>query len=108
MGFASGPGGMSMLAEGTIVLPDPAMVNVSGPVASLTAHGRPFMSRSEGNLTRYIVLLAEPPTVNGEALPASGRHDLDTIVLTGPGLMIRAEVPIVLTVERDAITIRLR
>jgi hypothetical protein len=106
MGFATGSGGMTFLAERHLVLPDPEVVDVTLPFAALTVRGRPFMSQS-GEMNLYTILLEARPSVNGAAL-AAGEHAFEKLDLTAEGLKLSVERPVSVVVRQRETIVRLR
>lgn len=107
MGFATGPRGMTFLAEGHLVLPDPKVVDVTLPFAALTVRGRPFMSRS-GATNFYTILLPSGPSVNGGGALAPGEHRFERLDLTAEGLKLSVERPVTVVVGEGETIVRIR
>jgi hypothetical protein len=103
MGFASGPGGMTLLGPAHLVLRDPRMVEVTLPFASLSVRGRPFMS--EGDKTsRYTILVPAGPSVNARVGLGAGEHRLDRLELTAAGVKLSVQRPVTVAVhERETV-----
>ncbi|HEX9946019.1 MAG TPA: hypothetical protein VGA98_00605 [Allosphingosinicella sp.] len=107
MGFSTGPGGMVLLGEAHLVLPDPEMLNMTFPSVSVTVKGLPFMS--EGNGTRrYTILLPSAPKVNGRSGLAAGDHALDRLTVTAGGLEMRVDRAASVVVREGETIIRVR
>lgn len=107
MGFSTGPGGMTFLAAGHLVLPDPQVVDVTLPFGALTVRGLPFMSQS-GETNLYTILLPAGPSVNGRAGLAPGEHRFDRLDLTAEGLKLSVERPVTVLVRERETIVRLR
>jgi hypothetical protein len=105
MGFASGPGGMTLLGEAHLVLPDPRMVQITLPFAALSVRERPFMSEG-GETSRYTVLVPAGPSVNGQVALPAGEHRFDRLELTAGGLKISVERPVTVVVGEGETVIR--
>jgi hypothetical protein len=107
MGFATGPGGMTLLGEAHLVIPDPRMAEVTLPFAALAVRGRPFMSEG-GETNRYTILLPAGPSVNGRIGLAAGDHGFDRLELTAEGLKISVERPVTVVVRERETIVRIR
>ncbi|HLL31784.1 MAG TPA: hypothetical protein VK403_12380 [Allosphingosinicella sp.] len=107
MGFATGPGGMTLLGEAHLVLPDPRMVDIKLANASLTVRGRPFMSESS-KTNRYTILIPSAPSVNGRSGLAAGEHELARLDLTADGLELKVERPVTVTVSPSETIVSIR
>jgi hypothetical protein len=105
MGFASGPGGMTLLAEDHLVLPDPRLVSATFSFGSLTVRERPFMSEA-GDTNRYTILLATLPAVNGQAGLPAGEHRFDRLDIKAPGIELDITRPVIVLIDTRAMTIR--
>jgi hypothetical protein len=107
MGFSTGAGGMTQLAEAQLVLPDPQMVEIVLPFAALAVRGLPFMSES-GDTNVYTILLPAAPRVNGRAGLASGEHRLERLDLTADGLKLSVERPVAVVASERETIVRIR
>lgn len=107
LGFATGPGGMVLLGQAHLVLPDPRMVSATLPSASLVVRGRPFMSEG-GKTSRYTIMLPSPPSLNGRTGLAAGEHGFDRLEAIADGVEIRVRRPVTVTVSELETIIRIR
>lgn len=107
MGFSTGPRGMTFLAEGHLVLPDPEVVDVTFPFAALTVRGLPFMSQS-GETNLYTILLPSGPSLNGRSGLTPGEHRFDRLDLTAEGLKLSVERPVTVSVGEGQTIVRIR
>jgi hypothetical protein len=105
-GFATGPGGMALLGQSHLALPDPRMVQIVLPFGSVTVRGRPFMSEG-GETSRYTILLPAAPSVNGRQGLAAGEHRFERLELTAPGLAMTVERPVTVAVGAHETRVRL-
>lgn len=105
MGFATGPGGMTLLAEAHLVLPDPRMVSATLPFGSLAVRERPFMSEG-GDTSRYTIILAAPPALNGRTNLPDGEYRFEKVDIAAPGLELKITRPALVTTHTGVMTIR--
>ncbi|HEX8262844.1 MAG TPA: hypothetical protein VF547_08220 [Allosphingosinicella sp.] len=105
MGFASGPGGMTLLGEAQLVLPDPRLVQITLPFGALSVKDRPFMSEG-GRTSRYTILVPAAPSLNGRAGLGAGEHRFERLDLTAEGVRIGVERPVTVVVGQHDTIIR--
>lgn len=94
---------MVQLGQQTIALPKASTFSYTAPAVSLAARNLPILMEGE----RYTVLSPSAPHIVGLDATAFGEHRLAALVVRGDGIDLKIDRPVVVTIAKTAMTIRL-
>ena len=94
---------MTQLTASVMALPVAQLFSVSGPKLSLVVREKPVLMESQAQ--RYSILLPELPQVGGRMLPV-GEHEMDQLDVRAPGVELRIERPVIVTVDARSLSVK--
>lgn len=94
---------MTPLTPSVMALPLAQLFSISGPKLSLVVRDRAVLM--EAQTQRYSILLPELPQVGGRLLPV-GEHKMDELDLRAPGVELRIERPVIVTVDARSLSVK--